>query len=196
MAPRKPAKKATRKKTPAKKAEPKEISPEELANGEDSVDTPEAEEAPASVNFDALQAFANQVVSPGSKTPRASAHLGDGDPYVRMLNTRGDATAVSYRLVPDRIMDGYHFIKGEPTVPILRTPDGRHQDIPECMYDNPNAEPNPRHQPNDIRHSKLALQVWFGHMRDDMETMRERDDLDWNYMRSVGEMIVGLPEPE
>lgn len=195
MAPRKPAKKATRKKAATKKPEPPtEVSPEELANGEP--DAPETEAAPANVNFDALQEFADSVVAPGSDTPRAaSSHIGDGDPYVRMLNTRGDPIAVSYRLVPDRIMDGYNFIEGEPCIPIMSTSAGRHQDIPECMYDNPNAKPSPRHQPKDIRHNKLALQVWFGHMRDDMATMRDRTDLDWEYLRRVGEMIAGLPDP-
>lgn len=185
------AKKVSVKKTAPSAPKPKDpVSPEELLNelGDEAPGTDE----PSHVDFDALDRMAEEVMlSPNAPRARANYEGDDGgDPYVRMINCTGHIAAVSYRLVPDRMMDGYRFMADQPVVPIVKTPQGETPDAPAGMFDDgyePQARPT-----GEATSPRKALMMWLGEMRKDLQVHRSNPHLYWEYMTEVSNAIVGL----
>lgn len=140
------------------------------------------------VDFDALAELAELAVQP-AKAPSPGVTNEGGDPFVRMLNLQGSPIAVSCKLVPDRLMDGYKFIVNEPTIPITSLRPGHSQDTPEDSVGRAGYVPVARAtaQPRTVDD---ARKVWFTEMRNDLRTMRHRSDLYWELMRELGMVIA------
>lgn len=138
------------------------------------------------VDFDALERSAAVAIEPG-RSPRDLAHHGDegGDPYVRMLNTTYHPCAVSCRLVPDRLVDGYKFLNDEPTVPFVKTPKGESKDVPTSPDRSTRQAP-------EMKTLRDAMKYWLGEMRKDIQVHKKNPDLYWNYMTRIGDALSGI----
>lgn len=103
----------------------------------------------------------------------------NGSMFVRMLNTDGFVRPVKVDLVPDRMMDGYKFIVGEPAAPRLTG------DLDKCIKDGtPNWYPRPRvtMHPGSLSN---ALRIWYNEMVKDRTAFRGNTDLDFGYAGQI-----------
>lgn len=82
-----------------------------------------------------------------------------GARFVRMLNRDNRVVGVTAGFIGERMMEGYRFIEGEPTIPTRTGPDDR---VPNMKKIRPRDYPRPENLFN-------ALEIWRASMLDDMD---------------------------
>lgn len=82
-----------------------------------------------------------------------------GARFVRMLNRDNRIVGVTAGFIGERMMEGYRFIEGEPTIPTRTGPDDR---VPNMKKVRPRDYPRPENLFN-------ALEIWRASMLDDMD---------------------------
>lgn len=86
-----------------------------------------------------------------------------GARFVRMLNRDNRVIGVTAGFVGERMMEGYRFIEGEPTIPTRVGPDDR---VPGMKKIRPRDYPHPENLFN-------ALEIWRLSMLDDMDNVEK-----------------------
>lgn len=86
-----------------------------------------------------------------------------GARFVRMLNRDNRVVGVTAGFVGERMMEGYRFIEGEPTIPTRVGPDDR---VPGMKKIRPRDYPRPENLFN-------ALEIWRLSMLDDMDNVEK-----------------------
>lgn len=101
-----------------------------------------------------------------------------GVPFVRMLHPAGRIRPVIATFIPERLMDGYRFLEGEPTVPRTKGRPGIPDD--EAVARHPRARRvNPMHSIKDARN------YWIRCMEEDANTFYHNKNLLFAYIHSA-----------
>lgn len=127
----------------------------------------EFEEEVEESNDDSLESIPEDIDSVGDESSDLIETA-----FIRMLNNRGHVTAVHARHIVNRIVDGYSFIVGEPSIPILKS------DTPDVCFNAKKKgwQPYARKHPVCDKHAD-AYKVWVAFMRKDRVAYKDRDDL-------------------
>lgn len=108
-----------------------------------------------------------------------------GEAFVRMLNRNSVVVAVRANDVPDRVLTGYQFIYGEPTVP------RSHGNPDRCDKTGPGWVPFPRPGGSGLQKITEAVSYWIKCMQNDRA---EKDtispDVDWSWLDTRADVML------